>query len=252
MSRDRGLEKIRLAGNEAMPSSKFGMLTSMIKARFRQEQSGFTYQEKRLFTSLIHTADVLQDIFISQESPLFSSQTSCNVNGIAIELVDIQRKHPLELKDIPLTQQNEYTFLKDLIAEQEAARTNSLNRFITLEKINLQIREYLSWNLDCPLGLTEHSRRHLNILAEFNKMFDIQFDRMRNQYNSDNQWRLLYIFNHLEQFERYFSTNFPASQLLDTEDIQPVFVSNANEQQVTIENVLFSGYKKEDVASLRR
>lgn len=208
MSRYTGLEQVVFEGVESLPSSKFNIILDMLKDRIANEQMTYSEDELRESVALVRLADSLRLLFMSQDTPLYSTQNSLGVNELADELV-LRGQKPLTIDELPPTERETYQKLYLEFYEEQSKRWQLWSEYATMESFNRSVAYADRYAATCPLGMGGRTRRNLENLARFNRLISERFNLMRTHIGDDNAYKVNYLLDYVPRLEEVYEEMYP-------------------------------------------
>lgn len=233
MARYKGLEQVVFEGIESLPSSKFNIILDLLKKRIDEEISTYSEDEQEHCYFLVDVADKLRMLFQSQDTPLYSTQNTMNVNAIANEMV-LEVQEPLGMNNLPNEERRLYTDLLRQIMEQEVLRGQLWNEYITLESFNRGVDYTDMFSATCLMGIGSRTRKNLENLASFNRMVAERFNLMRTNIGDDNAYKVNYLLDYVPKLEQAYEEMYPEKARERAGKYERIFSeerNNINERQ---------------------
>ena len=203
-----GLEKVYFDGSESLSSSKFALVFNNLKNRISQEEHAYTSEELKNAYDIVKLADNLQLLYVTGDTPLYSTQSGFDVNILAQNMVTYIQK-PLIFNELPYREQDIYQSLYKEVRECSEKRNAFLEEYITVEKFLRQLNEDNLFDISCLLGMSNRVRTSLDTLAKFNKMITERFNLMRTHLGNDNIYKVNFVLGHIEKFVNFHNEFFP-------------------------------------------
>lgn len=221
-TRYTGLESVVFDGSESLSSSKFAMVFDILKSRIAAEQEAYSVEEVKDAGALVELANNLQMLFVTVDSPLYSTQSGIQVNMEADRLVR-RFQRPLGIQDVPYEQQAEYSRLYNEATQLKIQRNKSLSEYVDIERFLRQSEADDRFDVSCLMGMSERVRHSLDLLAQFNRMITERFNLMQTRMGDDNVYKVNFVLGNIPEFERFHSRSFPQKANRRLGDYEKVF-----------------------------
>lgn len=203
-----GLDQVKFAGHESMPSSKFSLILGDIRQRIQNERNDYSTDEIVMAANLLQIANNLELLYVSQDSPLYSTQFSPAVhietynmflNGQEVPTLD---KFP---EAIAKEYERNYLELSDNLNE----RDKLLGDFACVDLFMREVDYDNGFEFSCLLGVTQRVRKSLDILSEFNSMISVKFKEMLNNVDEDKIFNVDHVLGNIDSYEKFHESRFP-------------------------------------------
>lgn len=248
-SRFLGLDQVSFYGDESLPSSKFSMIFGELKKRIQREEHAYSSDELKIAYNLVKLADNLQLMFVSQDTPLYSTQFSANVRETMKHLVSVQE--PMGFNDLPNIEKQLYTDVCNDISFLRNERDKLLYDYVGFEKLTRSIDYSLEFNVTCLLGMSTKIRTRMEQLANFNKFISSRFNIMQTNVGMDNVYEVNYLLGYIDVLEKHHHSAFPDKSALRKGNFKKIFKNDGIISEDTI-NKRYADLLINDVARLQR
>lgn len=228
-----GLEKVFLDGSETLSSSKFSLIFGTLKQRIADEQHTYTRLELKLAHDLVQLADTLEILYRSQDTPLYSTQTSVEVNQLAQDLVFNVQK-PFSFEWMPPAERETYVNLYNEVASKIEQRNNLLGDYTTIEKFCRIIDSSFQYDCTCLLGLSQSVVQLLDQLSKFNRIIVERFNLMTTNVSGNNNdvYMVNYVLSYIGRLELVHQSLFPQESRLRRGNYETIIPYESNAVEI--------------------
>lgn len=208
VARYSGFQTVVFGGDESLPYSKFCLVVDILRKRIADEAPYFCDEEVKMSTTLLNMAEQLQMLFVSQDTPLYSTQNTLSVTSLANTLM-LYHQQPLRLRELPVNDRENYMDLVQTMKSEQKTRSALWNEFVTAESFNRSVDYATNYSLSCILGLSPNVRKYLDNLATFNGMIGNRYNLMVTNIGDDNMVKVNYILEYIDKLEQWYNEKYP-------------------------------------------
>ncbi|WBR61486.1 hypothetical protein [Drosophila suzukii associated hytrosavirus 1] len=225
--RIKGMEQVFFDGSESLPTSKFCLIFDELKQRILQEEYAYSKEERKQAFDLVNLASNLIMLYVSQDTPLYSTQNTMAVNNMADDLV-VMYQPPMTVQDMPPNERRTYTELLEELKQALGKRNRLLSEFADVEKFMRTVDYTSKYSVSCLLGMSSRVRKSMERLSAFNRAITERFNLMSTHVGADNVYKVAYVLEHIGHLQKMLQEAFPEKFQLRNGDYEKVFRSEVN------------------------
>lgn len=175
--------------SQRVKSSKMFYLVEQFKTLIAAETPGYTKKEVKMSRDLLHTANVLQKLFVSQDTPLRLDNNTPYINTIATNLY--KRFKPMTENELYHKHRSNYRKVMKELESVSRFRDSELKNYFQFEKFLMRLEYANNLGLTCVMGVSPLVEDLLDGLSNVNRKLAEKYAEMIN--NKGETYKVSYM-----------------------------------------------------------